>query len=126
MKTSSLKIFALLGAHAASAFTVLPSTGTTSRSILFMSTEAETDRKTGVVKWFNTEKGYGFIVPDEGSADVFVHQTAINVEGFRSLADGEPVEYMVEQDERTGKAKAADVTGPGRADVQGAPYESDY
>ena len=83
-------------------------------------------RLTGTVKWFNTEKGYGFIVPDNGEPDVFVHQTAINAEGFRSLADGEAVEFFMEQDERTGKVKASDVTGPGRVDVQGAPYEPGY
>ena len=126
MKSISLKILAVLGAHAASAFTVTPTIGN-SRNILFMSDgESEGGRQTGVVKWFNTEKGFGFIVPDAEGPDVFVHQTAINVEGFRSLADGEPVEYLVEKDDRTGKMKAADVTGPGGADVQGAPYEPGY
>jgi cold shock CspA family protein len=81
----------------------------------------------GTVKWFNTMKGFGFIQPDDGSTDVFVHQTSIKMEGFRSLADGEPVEYMVEIDQN-GRKKAAAVTGPNGADVQGAPFQpqNDY
>ena len=94
-----------------------------SRSALFMSEEG---RKTGTVKWFNTEKGFGFIVPDDGSSDVFVHQTAIKVEGFRSLADGETVEYDVVEDPKTGKVKANAVTGPDGGDVVGAPFEPGY
>lgn len=58
-------------------------------------TSATTDRKSGAVKWFNTQKGFGFITPADGSADVFVHQTAIYAPGFRSLAEGEAVEYEV-------------------------------
>lgn len=81
----------------------------------------------GVVKWFDTMKGFGFIAPDDGSGDVFVHQTAIQMEGFRSLADGEAVEYRVELD-TNGRKKAVDVTGPNGAEVQGAPFrpQSDY
>lgn len=81
----------------------------------------------GTVKWFNTMKGFGFIVPDDGSSDVFVHQTAIQAEGFRSLADGESVEYMVEEDDN-GRKKAVQVTGPDGEDVQGAPFrpQNDY
>lgn len=74
-----------------------------------------------VAQRFDTAKGFGFIVPDDGSNDVFVHQTAIKVEGFRSLAEGESVEFKIEQD-ANGKIKAVDVTGPDGSDVQGAPY----
>ncbi|MCL4831932.1 MAG: cold shock domain-containing protein [Caldilineaceae bacterium] len=55
------------------------------------------DREIGTVKWFNDQKGFGFIAPDSGSKDVFVHHTAIVAEGFRSLAEGDRVEFTVEQ-----------------------------
>ena len=51
----------------------------------------------GKVKWFNDAKGYGFIAPDDGSKDIFVHHTAIQSEGFRSLAENDAVEYEVGQ-----------------------------
>jgi protein lin-28 len=70
---------------------------------------------------FNTQKGFGFITPDDGSGDIFVHQTAIQAEGFRSLAEGEPVEFKVVTE--GGRTKAVDVTGPDGADVQGAPFQ---
>eukprot|EP00538_Stauroneis_constricta_P014318 CAMPEP_0119556542 /NCGR_PEP_ID=MMETSP1352-20130426/8453_1 /TAXON_ID=265584 /ORGANISM="Stauroneis constricta, Strain CCMP1120" /LENGTH=138 /DNA_ID=CAMNT_0007603511 /DNA_START=284 /DNA_END=700 /DNA_ORIENTATION=+ len=76
--------------------------------------------KAGTVKWFDTKKGFGFIAPDDGSPDVFVHQTAIHSEGFRSLADGEAVEFST-MEGPDGKTKAANVTGPMGAFVQGAP-----
>ena len=50
---------------------------------------------TGTVKWFNNAKGYGFIVQDNGDKDVFVHHSAIAMEGYRSLNEGERVEYEI-------------------------------
>ncbi|MCD5346078.1 cold-shock protein [Agromyces sp. H3Y2-19a] len=52
---------------------------------------------TGTVKWFNAEKGFGFIAPDDGSADVFAHFSAITGSGYRSLEDGQRVEFEVAQ-----------------------------
>lgn len=54
----------------------------------------------GTVKWFSAEKGYGFITPDEGGKDVFVHYSAILAEGYRSLNEGQKVEYEVVQGQK--------------------------
>ncbi len=59
---------------------------------------------TGTVKWFSDDKGFGFITPDEGSRDLFVHHTAIVAEGYRSLAEGEKVSYEEEQGDKGPKA----------------------
>lgn len=78
----------------------------------------------GTVKWFNSEKGYGFITPSDGGADLFVHQTSIHSEGFRSLGEGEEVEFRIIDE--GGRTKAVDVTGPGGAYVRGAPRRHGY
>jgi len=51
----------------------------------------------GHVKWFNDSKGFGFITPEDGSKDVFVHQSEIQMEGFRTLGEGQQVEFEVEE-----------------------------
>ncbi|HEX5780644.1 MAG TPA: cold-shock protein [Solirubrobacteraceae bacterium] len=55
---------------------------------------------TGVVKWFSDEKGFGFITPDEGGQDAFVHFSAIQGDGFRTLAEGAKVEYDLEEGQK--------------------------
>jgi CspA family cold shock protein len=57
-------------------------------------------RLTGTVKWFNDDKGFGFITRDDGEKDVFVHHSAIQSDGFRSLAEGERVEFEVVQGQK--------------------------
>lgn len=79
---------------------------------------------TGRVKFFDATKGFGFITPEDGSADVFVHQSNIHAEGFRSLAENEDVEFDVEHDPRKGKYFATNVTGPSGSYVRGAPRDS--
>ena len=58
------------------------------------------ETKTGTVKWFNNSKGYGFITPEEGGSDLFVHMSGIMMEGFKTLSDNQKVSYQVETSDR--------------------------
>ena len=64
--------------------------------------------QTGTVKWFNESKGFGFIAPEDGSKDLFVHQSAINGEGFRTLEEGAKVTFDTESSDKG--PRAANVT----------------
>jgi len=64
---------------------------------------------TGTVKWFNTTKGYGFIAPDNGGKDVFVHATAVERSGLGTLNEGQKVSFELEQDRRSGKEAATNL-----------------
>jgi CspA family cold shock protein len=64
---------------------------------------------TGTVKFYNDQKGYGFIQPDNGGKDVFVHATALERAGMRALAEGQKVSFEVETDQRSGKASATNL-----------------
>lgn len=85
-----------------------------------MSGMGDSERRSGTVKWFNATKGFGFITPESGGEDLFVHQTNINADGFRSLREGEAVEFEVEEGP-DGRQKAVNVSGPAGAVPQGAP-----
>jgi CspA family cold shock protein len=76
---------------------------------------------TGTVKWFNTAKGFGFIQPDDGGSDVFVHISAVEQAGLRGLNEGDQVNFEMEQDRRSGKLSAGQlvVTGQGAAPARG-------
>ncbi|XP_021908026.1 cold shock domain-containing protein 3 [Carica papaya] len=73
---------------------------------------AQGGRSTGKVNWFSDSKGFGFITPDDGGEELFVHQSSIRSDGYRSLTEGESVEYTVSQG-NSGKTQAVDVTAPG-------------
>jgi CspA family cold shock protein len=64
---------------------------------------------TGTVKWFNASKGYGFIQPDNGANDVFVHITAVESAGLRGLVDGQKVSFSEQADKRSGKMSAVNL-----------------
>jgi CspA family cold shock protein len=61
---------------------------------------------TGTVKWFNAQKGYGFIQPDSSDKDVFVHISAVERAGLRDLREGQKISFEITQDRRTGKSSA--------------------
>lgn len=64
---------------------------------------------TGTVKFYNSQKGYGFISPDDGSKDVFVHATALERAGIRNLVDGQKVSFETSRDSRTGKIAVSEL-----------------
>lgn len=64
---------------------------------------------TGTIKWYNSEKGYGFIQPEDGGRDVFVHVSAIEQAGIRTLAEGQKIQFEVLKDRRTGKDSAGNL-----------------
>ncbi|WP_102958407.1 cold-shock protein [Mangrovicella endophytica] len=64
---------------------------------------------TGTVKWFNSQKGFGFIAPDDGGADAFVHISAVERSGLTGLTDGQKVSYELVADRRSGKMAAANL-----------------
>jgi CspA family cold shock protein len=64
---------------------------------------------TGTVKWFNNDKGYGFIQPDDGSPDVFVHISAVQRAGLSGLKDGQKVSFELARDRKSGKTSADDL-----------------
>ena len=65
--------------------------------------------KTGTVKFYNSQKGFGFIQPDDGGKDVFVHATALERAGMRGLVEGQKISFDVETDRRSGKDAAANL-----------------
>lgn len=64
---------------------------------------------TGTVKWFNTQKGFGFIQPDDGGKDVFVHISAVERAGLKGLKDGQKVTFEMITDKRTGRTSAGEL-----------------
>lgn len=70
----------------------------------------------GKVKWYNATKGFGFIEPDDGGSDVFVHVSAVERAGLSSLQEGQPVDFELERDRRSGKTSAGNLVVTGEPD----------
>ena len=68
---------------------------------------------TGTVKWFNSTKGFGFIQPDNGGQDVFVHISAVERAGLSNLVEGQKINFEMEQDRKTGKSSAGSLSKAG-------------
>ncbi|XP_049822126.1 protein lin-28 homolog isoform X2 [Aethina tumida] len=93
-------------------------TGSDGGSACQVGTEASFGRRRGKCKWFNVAKGWGFITPDDGGQDVFVHQSVIQMTGFRSLGDEEEVEFECQISDKG--LEATRVTGPQSIDCRGS------
>jgi len=122
---SSVPQIALQEAQDTSALLITPGcrpAAATTRAAQLMAAEVGESMK-GTCKWFDSTKGFGFISVESEESDVFVHQSDIYAPGFRSLAEGEELEFKVAADPKTGKLKAVEVTGPDGAYVQGAPRQ---
>jgi cold shock protein len=76
---------------------------------LCIASERTVPMSVGVVKWYNSQKGYGFIQPDDGGKDVFVHVSALERSGLRGLAEGQKVSFEIQTDRRTGKTSAGNL-----------------
>ena len=86
--------------------------------------------ETGTVKWFNETKGYGFIQPDNGGKDVFVHVSAVQRSGLMGLREGQKVSYELQTDQRNGKTSAVNLQaawfpGPAERRVRSRPRPKD-
>jgi len=77
--------------------------------LIYRLQNTERPMSTGTVKWFNETKGYGFIQPDEGGKDVFVHISAVERSGMRNLIEGQKIYYEIETDRRSGKESAGNL-----------------
>lgn len=69
----------------------------------------QNQQQTGTIKWFNDQKGFGFIQPDNGGADVFVHISAVERAGLRTLKEGQKISYDLQRDPKKGKDNAANL-----------------
>jgi CspA family cold shock protein len=77
-----------------------------------LSSKKDNGMPVGTVKFYNTNKGFGFIAPEDGSKDVFVHATALEAAGMRGLVEGQKISFEVQEDRRSGKAAAANLQHP--------------
>ena len=69
-----------------------------------METQLSRYRMKGTVKWFNDQKGFGFITPEDGSKDIFVHHSSITMDGFKTLRENQAVEFEIEQSDKGPRA----------------------